>query len=119
MFVTSEHHFCCNDFDWASACHDLLHRSGCKGAESRIVRWLRRRGATHCMTTRMSQLILVGSRYQVQWGNARQVAEAVVLARVSQDNMKDREIEEVQINRNYSMAALAASTQPTARRGRV
>ncbi|KAH3779593.1 hypothetical protein DPMN_157396 [Dreissena polymorpha] len=63
--------------------------------------------------------ILVGSRYQVQWGNARQVAEAVVLARVSQDNMKDREIEEVQINRNYSMAALATSTQPTARRGRV
>ncbi|XP_052262583.1 calphotin-like isoform X2 [Dreissena polymorpha] len=60
--------------------------------------------------------ILVGSRYQVQWGNARQVTQAVVLATGAQNDMKAREAQ----NPSVAVAAPAAqSTKPPVKRPRV
>ncbi|XP_052243059.1 uncharacterized protein LOC127852964 [Dreissena polymorpha] len=65
------------------------------------------------------QQILVGSRYQVQWGNGRQVTQVVVLATGSQKEMKARETEEAQ-NPSVAVAAPAAQlTKPPVKRPRV
>ncbi|KAH3888352.1 hypothetical protein DPMN_012385 [Dreissena polymorpha] len=61
---------------------------------------------------------MVGSRYLVQWENARQVTQAVVLATGSHDDMKARETDEEQ-NPSVAFGAPAASTKPPAKRRRV